>query len=179
MIVYHRQGNKLSDEYAGKGALLHQIPDGVVTEIDEIDTMAYKVLHRLMDINMACAREFPNTTRRSRVDRSIGAIARTKGPQSIARQKLEELGHEIALSGATLRCTRCLCRRPLHETKAWVLEGQCPGPPASSASGETPRPPTAQQAAPRRYGRGTVHPSHRTTLIRGLLFCWGCGGFHD
>ena len=179
---YHQAGNKLSDEYAGKGSQLHQVPEDVVAQITDIDKMATCVLLRLQVINMACAKEFHNLkSRRQEAPGQAVAPLQAQRPRSLAQraqEKLTLLGHKINISHVKLACTQCYQSRPVKEALAWVKEGQCPGPPApSTGSSGAPRPPTTHKQGHQRFGQGTVHETHRTTLIKGLLFCWGCGGF--
>jgi len=144
----------------------------------QIDRMAEGVLQRQLAINMACVKEFPNQSSRKRQASGKAEASGAQGPKRTARDRLTELGHDIEVQRTTLKCTRCCCSRPTKEAQKWVKEGVCQGPPAPSTGDTTaPRPPTERVQAPQRFGRGLVHPTHRTTLIKGLLFCWGCGGF--
>ena len=153
---------------------MHQVDSDTLSEIQYTDTMAARVLRRLLDINMACAKEFPNQTRaRARIGQQGNPRpTRRRGIQTAARKRLEELGHVLTTNGRTLWCSRCRCHRPIQEAQKWVSEGQCPGPPASS-EGNTglPRPPTQGAARISTFGRRRIHNTHRTTLIKGLLFC--------
>ena len=144
--------------------------------------MATKVLQRLLTINMACAKEAPTQgSKRHRADPKRATRPRRTGIRlATASKQLAELGHVInpKRGNNTLACQRCLCNRPLREAPAWALAGQCPGPPTASTGPQgLPRPPPSAGVHVSGFGRGRVHPSHRTTLIKGLLFCWGCGGY--
>ena len=61
-------------------------PD-IITEIQEVDLMAARVLQRHLDINMACAKEFPTQGgRRQRGHRPTGGRAKTGGIRMAARK---------------------------------------------------------------------------------------------
>ena len=179
---YHQQGHRISDTYAGEGAKMHQVDPDIVAQIQDTDVMAARVLQRLLAINLACAKEFPTqANKRSRADpQPASQPRRSGGTQAAVLKQLAELGHVICPQGNnnTIKCQRCYGHRPLTEAKTWVLAGQCPGPPTSSTGPPgLPQPPPAGAAPTPAFGRGTIDKSHRTTIIKGVLFCWGCGAY--
>jgi len=179
---FHREGNEYSDKYAGLGAQLNQVPQECIDRVHAVDLKAKWVIRRLLAINMACVKLYPNS-KPVAVKQAAPAQAakRPRIAQAWARARLAALGHKLLLVNTTLRCTVCKQSRPLKQAGLWVKGGRCPGPPAptSASSQGMPAPPKsgAGPCTAQPFSRGVVHISHRTTLHKGLVMCWKCGAY--
>ena len=165
-------GNSEADDYANRGAALHEPDMNTRNAVNHYDIRAWLIQRRLVHARLASA----TAARRTHV--------RVPQHQPVARTKLEdchleELGHSFMKRPTNVRCKWCHLKVPMRETciARAVQQGQCPGPRADFRQAGDESVPWKVHLPITRFLDKAVHPSHQYGLKRGLLWCWTCGAY--
>ena len=116
----------------------HEVSAVEISDISDIDALAFQVQRRLTAIAMACATlkapelQGPPRKNRNRGEANAHRISRKKYNR---KASLEDKGHTLERIGKTRwRCVLCRQSYPERETAKWLALGNCPGIPLGVAS---------------------------------------------
>jgi len=169
-------GNAMADCLAGAGASMAAVPH-VIEEQQRIqDARTYRVLKRLLAVNMFFVKKCPARSGAQRPKRQ-------KEARTAFQRMMEDSGHDLGgLEGCrtigqlptTVACITCSQMTSRKTIKAWLKHAKCTGQALASATHgmDVARPP---KDAAVRIGRVDLHRTHLLHHRLGLWWCGACG----
>ena len=174
MDDYH--GNVMADALAGHGASISAVPQAVVQAQAGLDTRSWKILHRLVAVNMQMAKSCPKRSGEHKPKRQ-------KQAKTHLQRLFDDSGHDfnglqcprrIRHLPTRLACGCCGQGSSKKTIKAWLKQSPCKGPmiPSTTIGCDAVRP---QPDSIIRVGRADLHRSHLLRHRLGLWWCSSCG----
>jgi len=169
-------GNLMADALAAIGAGIHEVPAAIVTEQRALDKRTWRVLQRLVAVNLHFL---------SNVPARAGALRPRR--EKLARSALQRAFADADHDFGSLQCPKRIAHLPTRVTCSccgqgaskkgmlqWLRQKKCSGPmvPSTTHGAEVSRPVRGSTV---RVGRSDLHMSHGLRHRLGLWWCGTCG----
>ena len=159
-------GNDRADHWAGEGAKIYQVPDNIISIVNQIDAESWIIQKRLLTIVKSC--------QTNNKHEKLQAMARINQLNS----QIEEQGHQIEVhQGGWYSCLQCGQSWHTKHRNNIIARGTCPGPEIwETTSGMYPDILVRVVRGSELVWAGQqIHKTHSVCWKQGLVICMRCG----